>query len=46
MSVHRNGVHHRMSVILQKDKLRMWATDTNAATHYLHGDMSQLVRTG
>ncbi|MCI9449375.1 MAG: SOS response-associated peptidase [Clostridiales bacterium] len=38
-------VHHRMPVILPRDKLQMWVTDTNAAIDYLHGDMPQLVRT-
>lgn len=39
-------VHHRMPVILPKDKLKMWASDTDAAIDYLHSEMLQLVRTG
>ena len=38
-------VHHRMPVILPKDKLQMWTSDTDAAMNYLHSDMPQLVRT-
>ncbi len=39
-------VHHRMPVILPKDKLYMWISDTDAAIDYLHGEMPPLVRTG
>lgn len=39
-------IHHRMPVILPKDKLPMWAADTDAALDYLHSEMPQLVRTG
>ncbi len=39
-------VHHRMPVILPKDKLQIWAANTDAALLYLHSEMPQLVRTG
>ena len=39
-------VHHRMPVILPKDKLQMWVSDADAAIDYLHGEMPPLVRTG
>lgn len=39
-------VHHRMPVVLTRDKLQMWVSDTEAAINYLHSDMPQLVRTG
>jgi len=39
-------VHHRMPVILPRDKLQMWISDTDAAIDYLHCEMPQLVRTG
>lgn len=39
------GVHHRMPVILPRDKLHMWAIDTDAAIDYLHSEMPELVRT-
>lgn len=40
------NVHHRMPVILPRDKLHMWMADTDAAIDYLHNEMPQLVRTG
>ncbi len=39
-------VHHRMPVILPRDKIQMWAADTDAALDYLHSEMPELVRTG
>ncbi|MCI8471822.1 MAG: SOS response-associated peptidase [Clostridiales bacterium] len=39
-------VHHRMPVILPREKLQMWMSDADAAIDYLHGEMPQLVRTG
>lgn len=39
-------VHHRMPVILSRDKLQMWISDTDGAIDYLHGEMPRLVRTG
>lgn len=38
-------VHHRMPVILPKDKIQMWTADTEFAQLYLHSEMPQLVRT-
>ena len=37
-------VHHRMPVVLPKDKLQMWASDTDAALLYLHSEMPELLR--
>lgn len=39
-------VHHRMPIILTRDKLQMWIYDTDAAIDYLYSEMPQLVRTG
>lgn len=39
-------IHHRMPVIMPKDKVQMWAMDTDAALEYLHSEMPELVRTG
>ncbi len=38
-------VHHRMPVILPRDKLQMWMTNTDASIDYLHSDMPELSRT-
>lgn len=39
-------VHHRMPVVLPRDKIQMWMMDTDAAVAYLHSEMPQLVRMG
>ena len=40
------AIHNRMPVILPKDKMLLWATDTAAALDYLHNEMPELVHTG
>ena len=37
-------VHERMPVILQRDMVRMWATDADAAVKYIAGGMPELER--
>lgn len=39
------AIHDRMPVILPKDKMLLWATDTAAALDYLHNEMPELVHT-
>lgn len=39
------AIHDRMPVILPKDKILLWATDTAAALDYLHNEMPELVHT-
>ena len=37
-------VHHRMPVIVPRNKIQMWMADTHAALAYLHSDMPVLIR--
>lgn len=39
------AIHDRMPVILPKDKILLWATDTATALDYLHNEMPELVHT-
>lgn len=39
------AIHNRMPVILPKDKMLMWTSDTVAALDYLHSEMPELVYT-